>query len=95
LGTVVTPDRATAGSFVRFAELQLADADIASTWRIAAPEQQQRVQNLLFDGGLNYSLTSGILNRSNSSLFSMLEAMKPHNGQLVGPEGFEPPTKGL
>jgi site-specific DNA recombinase len=90
---VVTSRRDSADSFVRFAELQL--MDIASAWRIAGPEQRQRVQNLLFEGGLDYSPKLGILNRSNSSLFSLLEAMNSVNGLLVGPEGFEPPTKGL
>jgi site-specific DNA recombinase len=89
----VVSRRDTADSFVRFAELQL--MDIANSWRIAAPDQRQRVQNLLFEGGLDYSPNLGILNRSNSSLFSVLEAMNSENGLLVGPEGFEPPTKGL
>jgi hypothetical protein len=69
--------------------------DIANAWRIAGPEQRQRVQNLLFDGGLDYSPDLGILNRSKSSLFSVLETMNSENGLLVSPEGFEPPTKGL
>jgi hypothetical protein len=45
----VASARATAGSFVRFAELQL--ADFANIWRRANPEQRERVQNLLFQGG--------------------------------------------
>jgi hypothetical protein len=69
--------------------------DIANAWRIAGPEQRQRLQNLLFDGGLDYSPDLGILNRSKSSLFSVLETMNSENGLLVSPEGFEPPTKGL
>jgi hypothetical protein len=85
--------RDTADSFVRFGELQL--VDIANAWRIAEPEQRQRVQNLLFESGLDYSPSLGILNRSNSSLFSVLEAMNSQSGLLVGPEGFEPPAKGL
>jgi site-specific DNA recombinase len=89
----VASRRDTADSFVRFAELQM--MDIANAWRIAKPEQRHRVQNLLFEGGLDYSPNLGILNRSNSSLFSVLEAMNSENGLLVGPEGFEPPTKGL
>jgi hypothetical protein len=89
----VASRRDIADSFVRFAELQL--MDIANAWRIAGPEQRQRVQNLLFEGGLDYSPNVGILNRSNSSLFSVLEAMNSQNGLLVGPEGFEPPAKGL
>ena len=89
----VASRRDTADSFVRFAELQL--MDIANAWRIAGPDQKQRVQNLLFEGGLDYSPNVGILNRSNSSLFSVLEAMNSESGLLVGPEGFEPPAKGL
>ena len=83
----------TADSFVRFAELHL--VDLAKLWTIAGPEQKQRVQKLLFSDGLAYSPTSKLLNRSKSSLFNALEEMKPQPGRLVGPEGFEPPTKGL
>jgi len=35
-------NRVTAASFVRFAELQL--TDMATVWRIASPEQRERVQ---------------------------------------------------
>jgi hypothetical protein len=84
---------ATADSFVRFAELQL--MDIANAWQIAGPEQRRRVQNLLFDDGLTYSRDECFLNRSNSSLFSMLQTIKPQNGWLVGPPGLEPGTNGL
>jgi site-specific DNA recombinase len=80
--------RGILSEFVRFAELHL--SDIARAWQIAEPHQRQRVQNLLFDGGLHYSQDSGILNRSNSSLFSMLEAMTDEKGLLASPTGFEP-----
>jgi hypothetical protein len=70
----VIPDRALADSFVRFAELQL--LDMANAWSIADAEQRNRVQSLLFDVGLHYSPGHGFLNRSNSSLFSMLQTMK-------------------
>ena len=83
----------TADSFVRFAELQL--VDMANVWRIAEPEQKHRVQKLLFGDGLAYSPEQGILNRSKSSLFSVLEGMKLENGELVGPPGLEPGTNGL
>lgn len=63
----------TASSFVRFAELQL--TDLAHIWRIASPEQRERVQNLLFEGGLDYSPKTGFLNRTKSSLFSALETV--------------------
>jgi site-specific DNA recombinase len=80
--------RATLGAFVRFAELHL--MDIARAWEIAEPEQRQRVQNLLFEGGLHYSPESGFLNRSKPSLFSTLEAMTDEKGLLASPTGFEP-----
>ncbi len=83
----------TADSFVRFAELQL--VDMANLWSMAEPEQKVRVQNLLFDDGLSYSPDAGILNRSKSSLFSVLEMMNAEKSWLVGPPGLEPGTSGL
>jgi hypothetical protein len=74
--------------FVRFAELLL--MDIARAWQIAKPEQRQRVQNLLFHDGLQYSPESGILNRSKSCLFTALEQLSDKNGLLASPTGFEP-----
>jgi site-specific DNA recombinase len=68
-------------AFVRFAELQL--VDLANVWKIASPEQRQKVQNLLFEGGLHYSSVSGILNRSKTSLFSTLEAITDEKVLLV------------
>jgi site-specific DNA recombinase len=84
----LSSNRTTMDAFVRFAELQL--MDIAGAWQIAAPEQRQRVQNLLFQDGLHYSPQSGILNRSNSCLFTLLEQMTDKNGMLASPTGFEP-----
>ena len=43
--------------FVRFAEMQV--ADLAQVWRLANSEQRERVQNLLFEGGLDYSPKTG------------------------------------
>ena len=80
--------RTALGAFVRFAELHL--MDIARAWEIAEPEQRQRVQNLLFEGGLHYSPESGFLNRSKPSLFSMLDATTNEKGLLASPTGFEP-----
>ena len=88
----MTPEHSVA-QFVHFAQLKL--VDMASAWKIAEPEQRQRVQNMLFNDGLDYSPERGILNRSNSSLYSMLETMKPESGWLVGPPGLEPGTNGL
>jgi transcriptional regulator with XRE-family HTH domain len=78
----------TQDAFMRFAEILL--MDIARAWEIARPEERQRVQNLLFADGLHYSPELGILNRSNSSLFSMLEGLKCEEGWLASPTGFEP-----
>ena len=83
-----TSNRATLETFLRFAELLL--MDIAGAWQIAGAEQRQRVQNLLFQDGLHYSPNSGILNRSNSSLFSMLEGLTDEKCMLASPAGFEP-----
>ncbi|MGA8088706.1 MAG: hypothetical protein WCA10_15605 [Terracidiphilus sp.] len=80
--------RAAADSFVRFAEMQL--LDIAKAWQIAGPEPRQRVQNLLFKDGLQYSQELGILNRSKSCLFSVLESSSGEKGLLASPTGFEP-----
>jgi hypothetical protein len=80
--------RAAADSFVRFAELHL--VDIAKVWQIAGPEARQRVQNLLFQDGLQYSTQSGILNHSKTCLFSVLEATESEIRLLASPTGFEP-----
>ena len=83
----MTPEHSVA-QFVHFAQLKL--VDMASAWKIAEPEQRQRVQNLLFQDGLGYIPKSGILNRSKSSLFSVLESTGNEEGLLASPTGFEP-----
>ena len=82
---------ATASSFVRFAELQL--ADLAHIWRIASPEQRERVQNLLFEGGLDYSPKSGFLNHCKSSLFNALETLDLQKTIMVEAAGVEPASE--
>jgi DNA invertase Pin-like site-specific DNA recombinase len=77
--------RITAESFVRFAELQL--TDMAHVWRIASPVQRERVQNLLFENGLEYSSESGFLNRSKSSLFKALQEIDLQKATLVEAAG--------
>ncbi len=84
---------ATAESFVHFAELQL--TDMAKVWSIASPEQRERVQNLLFEGGLDYSPEKGFLNRSKSSLFHALETVNIRDANLVELSGIEPLTSSL
>jgi hypothetical protein len=85
--------RVTAASFAHFAELKI--TDMASVWRIANPEQRERVQNLLFEGGLDYSHEKGFLNRSKSSLFSALEAVNIEETNLVDLIGIEPMTSSM
>ncbi len=89
----VAETQATADSFLRFAEL--CRMDMAAVWSMAGPEERHRVQKLLFEDGLAYSPKEGILNRSNSSLFSVLQTMNSESGWLVGPPGLEPGTSGL
>jgi site-specific DNA recombinase len=79
--------RDTLDAFMQFAQIHL--TDIAGAWEIAAPEQRQRVQNLLFKDGLLYSPEHGILNHSKSSLFSVLEATKSKKVLLASPTRFE------
>lgn len=83
----LTSQRDTLDAFIRFAEIHL--TDVAGAWKIANPEQRQRVQNLLFKDGLLYSPEQGILNRSKSSLYSTLEAMTDEKGMLASPTRFE------
>jgi hypothetical protein len=85
--------RATADAFVQFAELQV--MDIAHLWQIANPEQQVRVQNLLFEGGLKYSPESGFLNHSTSSIFNALETVDFEETNLVDLIGIEPMTSSM
>jgi hypothetical protein len=89
----LSSSRATADSFVRFAELQI--TDMANVWRLANPEQRERVQNLLFQGGLDYSQKSGFLNRSKSSLFCVLETVDMQEANLVDLIGIEPMTSSM
>ncbi len=86
-------NRARASSFVHFAELQL--TNMATVWRIASPEQRERVQNLLFEGGLDYSPEKGFLNRSKSSLFRVLETVDIQKANLVDLIGIEPMTSSM
>ena len=84
---------AASGSFVRFAQLQI--TDLAQVWSAAKPEQRQLVQNLLFEGGLDYSQESGFLNRSKSSVFCALSSIDIQNQNLVELSGIEPLTSSL
>ncbi len=85
---VIESDAGKMDSFIRFAELRL--ADISCVWEIASPEQRQRVQNLLFRDGLDYSMRAGFLNRSKPCLFNVLESISSESALLASPTGFEP-----
>jgi site-specific DNA recombinase len=78
----------TQDAFLCFIKIHL--MDVGGAWQLGTPGQKHRVQNLLFDGGLFYSEKSGILNRSNSSLFSILELISGSKLGLASPTGFEP-----
>ena len=66
--------------------------DIATAWKRADLDQKQRVQNVLFPGGLKYHPEKGILNSDNDCLFSQLEAFVGGKMCLVRPERFELPA---
>jgi DNA invertase Pin-like site-specific DNA recombinase len=85
---VIESDAGKMDSFIRFAELRL--IDISCVWEIASPEQRQRVQNLLFRDGLDYSMSAGFLNRSKPCLFNVLESISSESTLLASPTGFEP-----
>ena len=78
----------TQDAFLRFAKLHL--ADIAGAWQLATAQQKHRVQNLLFEDGLFYSEETGILNRSKSCLFSVVERFGGEKASLASPTGFGP-----
>jgi hypothetical protein len=64
--------------------------DLPRAWEIAGAEQRQRVQSLLFDGGLAYLPKIGISNRSKSSLYRVLATIQEEKDLLASPTGFEP-----
>ena len=80
--------RVTASSLARFADLRL--TNMATVWSIARPEQREWVPNLLFETGLDYSPEKGLLNRSKSSLFHVLEIIDIQKANLVEAAGVEP-----
>ncbi|MGA2852245.1 MAG: hypothetical protein ABSE46_24840 [Terracidiphilus sp.] len=63
---------------------------MAHVWQMASPEQRVRVQNLMFEGGLEYSRESGFLNHSKSSIFNALENIDFQETNLVEVAGVEP-----
>jgi hypothetical protein len=59
----------TKDEFLRVAT-EFRSVDMAAAWQMATPDQKQRVQTFLFEGGLSYSAKSKSLNPSNA--FSVL-----------------------
>jgi hypothetical protein len=85
--------RATFDDLLEFTRKMPSDLD--QIWTQAPLELQQKVQNLLFQGGLIYDPETGILNQDNAHTFNKLQHFLAGNLEMVDPEGFEPPTTGL
>ena len=82
--------KATFEQLLEFSKSML--VDIPTAWERADLDQKQRVQNVLFPGGLKYHPEKGIFNSGNDCLFSQLEAFVGGKMCLVRPERFELPT---
>ena len=78
-------NRSESASEVFAKATQLINADLVHAWKRAKPEQLHLVQNLLFEGGLQYSEKSGFLNRSNSSIFCLLNSINIQKSKFGGP----------
>ena len=63
--------------------------DVAGAWRRAEPDQRIRLQNLLFQNGLNYSDQSHDFGQIKPSLFSVMqETVAVGDGKQVGVQTF-------
>ena len=82
--------KATFADLLEFSKSML--VNIGQAWAKANVDQKQRVQNVLFPGGLKYHAQKGILNPDNDCLFSQLEAFLGGKMNMVRPERFELPT---
>lgn len=83
-------EKATFQEFLEFSKSMLVDIPMA--WAHADLDQKQRVQNVLFPGGLKYHPEKGILNSDNDCLFNQLESFLGGKMSMVRPERFELPT---
>src|SRR5215472_1312498 len=81
-------NQATLDSFLRFAELML--GDIAAAWERQAPNNVSGFKICCSQMVFATRPGDGFLNRSNSSLFNMLEEVSSEEGMLASPTGFEP-----
>ncbi len=69
---------------------ELALYRVADLWTAASPSDRLVVQNCVFQSGLLYEKTSGILNPINTNLFNVLEGITTEKIELASPTGFEP-----
>ena len=83
-------EQATFDQLLEFSKSML--VNIHTAWEHANLNQKQKVQNLLFPGGLIHEPEKGILNPHNDSLFMHLENFLGRKMHLVRPERFELPT---
>jgi site-specific DNA recombinase len=73
---------------LNFAERVLQDA--AGLWARASLDLRQRLQRVLFPGGLEYSAHEGFGTGQSHSFFNLLTVMEAENSNLASPTGFEP-----
>ena len=66
----------------------------AYSWQVADLAGKKRLQKRIFPEGLVYT-PEGFTNTATSSFYGLLRQENRDTGVLVGPEGFEPPAKGL
>ncbi len=64
------------------------------SWQVADLKGKKQIQKRIFPEGLVYTL-GGFTNTVTSSFYGLLREENRDTGDLVGPEGFEPPAKGL
>jgi site-specific DNA recombinase len=84
-----TLDIDTAATYLRYTLL-----NTAYSWQAADLKGKKQIQKSVFPDGLVYTL-EGFTNTVTSSFYCLLREETRSIGDLVGPEGFEPPTKGL
>ena len=66
----------------------------AYSWQVADLNGKKQIQKRVFPEGLVYTL-EGFTNTVTSSFYGLVREENRDKSVLVGPEGFEPPAKGL
>ena len=69
--------------------------DVVGAWQKGDVNQRQTLAKAFFPDGLFYSAKRGSLNRVTNAIQEMVIATCGKWAMMVGPEGFEPPAKGL